>query len=79
MTPMNAVDGRFVTIGRMSGVLKGELDFDLRILQQRGKLRRIAEPPKKRPVRTKWVPDGTMRRPVARRRTAPEPARSRRC
>ena len=46
MTPMNAVAGRFVTIGRMSGVLKGELDFDLRILQQRGKLRRIAEPPK---------------------------------
>jgi hypothetical protein len=32
---MNAVAGRFVTIGRMSGVLKGELDFDLRIRQQR--------------------------------------------
>jgi len=46
MTPMNAVAGRFVTIWRMSGVLKGELDFDLRIRQQRGKLRRIAEPPK---------------------------------
>ena len=56
MTPMNAVAGRFGTIGRMSGVLKGELDFDLRIRQQRGKLRRIAEPPKKRPVRTKWIP-----------------------
>jgi hypothetical protein len=47
MTPMNAVAGRFVTIGRMSGVLKSELDFNLRIRQQRGKLRRIAEPPKK--------------------------------
>jgi hypothetical protein len=56
MTPMNAVAGRFVTIGRMSGVLKGELDFDLRIRQQRESCAASRSHQKKRPVRTKWVP-----------------------